>query len=112
MTVGDVCLLKGSAKYSAPAYRLCRVVSQEEDSHGVVRTVEIEIRGKFASDRSTEYNGRKVKRMVVGVQRLAVILPVEEQGRSVTQEEDEVAAVDNEIVNSVQEHTCSVCNCE
>ena len=92
-------------------FRLCRVVDVEEDSHCVVRTVEVEVRGKFVSDlKSKEYGGRKVKRICVGIQRLAVVLPIEEQSSPVTGEEllgEEIQDSEDTEIN----HTCNSCRC-
>ena len=46
----SMCLVRGTAKFSAPVYRMCRVVAEQKDSHGRVRTVEVEYRGRFASE--------------------------------------------------------------
>ena len=105
----DVCLLRGESKYSAPVYRLCRVFEEEEDEHGVVRTVEVEVRGSFASEiGSRDYVGRRVRRIRVGVQRLAVILPVEEQGRDGTEEKRLGAGGHPDS----DDHSCSSCVCD
>jgi hypothetical protein len=76
----DICHIKYASKHTAPAYRLCRVSKVFPDHEGVVRTVEVEMRprrqGKTGAAKYTHKNPVQMK---VGVQRLAVVLPREEQ---------------------------------
>ena len=103
--VGDVCLLKSSCKFAAPTYRMCRVVEEKQDEHGIVRTVTVELRGKHKDSGDPDYKNRRVKAIEVGIQRLAVILPVEEQVQERVQEQ--LVGADERDVN----HTCTSCSC-
>ena len=78
MIVGDVVLVLNIQKVSHVIYKLTKV---HPDAHGPVRTVTVGIRGK--DDGSLPYVPRPLQILKLGVQRMAVILPVEEQ------EEDE-----------------------
>ena len=103
--VGDVCLLKSLCKFAAPTYRLCRVVEDKQDEHGVVWTVMVELRGKHKDSGVPAYTSRRVKAIEVGIQRLAVILPVEEQIQERAQEQ--LVGAKEPDVN----HTCTNCSC-
>ena len=103
--VGDVCLLKSSCKFAAPTYRMCRVVEEKQDGHGIVRTVTVELRGKHKDSGDPVYQNRRVKAIEVGVQRLAVILPIEEQAQEHVQEQL-VGAEEQDVL-----HTCTYCSC-
>ena len=80
---GDVVLISYSDKSKTGTYRLGLVESVETDSDGLVRTCDVRYR-LVRSDLPAEelrfyYKGLKFKKLRVPVQRLCVILPVEEQ---------------------------------
>ena len=80
---GDICHLSFSNKVGPPVFRLCRVTDVYPDHRGMVRTVRIEVRKKEANaDGQVVYGGRHTHRLLIGVQRLAVLLPREEQSLS------------------------------
>ena len=77
---GDICHIKYAYKHAAPAYRLCKVSRVLPDQEGTVRTVQVSMRPQRQEDASkTTYANRRQQILEVGIQRLAVILPVEEQ---------------------------------
>ena len=77
---GDVVLLKYDSKFSEARYRLARVTEVFPDHHGVVRTVEVAVRDKRGLHRESQDVCRTtLDKMRIGVQRLVVILPMEEQ---------------------------------
>ena len=81
LATGDVVLIKYSSKSKSGEYRLGRVVTVEVDTDKLVRTCTVRyslvqhMRGK---DRLS-YKGVTIKYIRVAVQRLVLILPVEEQ---------------------------------
>ena len=76
----DIVLLKYDSKYSQARYRLARVMQTFPDHHGVVRTVEIAVRDRRGLQNEPIKKCRTAKDLMrVGVQRLVVILPKEEQ---------------------------------
>ena len=77
---GDIVLVLYEKKVSKGEYKLARVLSVEKDVHGRVRTVVVGIRGKDRAEKLLPYIPRPLQEHRLGVQRLAVILPVEEQG--------------------------------
>ena len=77
---GDVVLLKYDSKFSEARYRLARVTEVFPDHHGVVRTVGVAVRDKRGLHRESQDVCRTtLDKMRIGVQRLVVILPMEEQ---------------------------------
>ena len=91
--VGDMALLRYTTKYNAPSYRLCRIVGVKVGEDGQVRSCEVTLRPRRkGEDQGEKDQHKKLATITVGVQRIAVILPVEEQegeegGRSQLQEE-------------------------
>ena len=78
--VGDVCQLSYKAKYGPASFKLCRVVEVHPDEGGVVRTVEVALwRKDGREDGRSVYSPKPLQVMTVGVQRLAMMVPVEEQ---------------------------------
>ena len=80
MQQGDIVLVLYERKVSKGEYKLARVLSVEKDVHGRVRTVVVGIRGKDRAEKLLPYIPKPLQEHRLGVQRLAVILPVEEQG--------------------------------
>ena len=81
MMLGDVVLVQYEGKSKPGDYRLGVIVDIEEDSGGVVRTVTVEysILSELPTRERLEYKGISKKRIRVPVQRLVLILPVEER---------------------------------
>ena len=80
MVVGDVVLLQYEGKCRPATYRLAVVVSVEVASDGLVRTVTVEysLLAELPASERLLYKGVTKKRVRVSVQRLVLILPVEE----------------------------------
>ena len=77
---GDIAHIIYTNKYSPPQFCLCRVAKVFPDEDGVVRTVEITMRPRHSSDKAGKYVAKPAVAIRTAVQRLAVLLPVEEQG--------------------------------
>ena len=60
-------------------YKLGRILSVHPDDHGVVRTVTVGMRGKDKGVGALTYVPKALDEHKLGVQRVAVICPVEEQ---------------------------------
>ena len=60
-------------------YRLGRVLQTHPDSQNVVHTVTVGVRGKDRSAKDLTYVPRALEEHCLGVQRLSVICPIEEQ---------------------------------
>ena len=77
---GDIVLLRYDQKFGEDKFRLGRVLAVHPDPHGVVRTVTVGVRDRRGK-KTEQWNRCKSKlaELVVGIQRLVVILPVEEQ---------------------------------
>ena len=81
MSVGDVVLIQYEGKSKPGSFRLGVVVKAVEDSDGCVRTVDVEysILSELSSQEKNLYKGVTKKTLKAPVQRLVLILPVEEQ---------------------------------
>ena len=77
--VGDIVLIMYEKKVSKGDYRLARVMSMRKDCHGRVRSVTVGFRGKDKSSTTLPYIPKPLNDLTLGVQRLAVICPIEEQ---------------------------------
>ena len=84
MQEGDVVLLKYDKKFSKAKYRLARVSSVFPDDKGTVRTVAVRFRPRDVREDTLPYVAKTPTEMRVGVQRLVVIQPVEEQRTTAT----------------------------
>ena len=84
LQVGDVVLVEYAKKMTKADYRLARVTAVHPDPHGVVRTVTVSMRPRDSrervSDRPPFLPNKPLVELRLGVQRVVVILPVEEQG--------------------------------
>ena len=76
--VGDIVLVHYEKKVGKGIYKLGRITKVHPDSHGIVRTVSVGMRGKD-SDKPLPYVPRPLREIKLGVQRVAVICPIEEQ---------------------------------
>ena len=91
LRVGDVCLLKYASRFSRPAYKLCRVKEVLPDDEGTVRSCKVQMRPKRqGEDSEPSYRPKELSTIIVGVQRLVVILAVEEQEEDSKQDTEEV----------------------
>ena len=81
MKVDDVVLIQYEGKSKPGSYRLGVVVDAQEDLDGCVRTVVVEysILSELSQQEKSSYGSVSKKRLVAPVQRLVLILPVEEQ---------------------------------
>ena len=84
MQVGDVVLLQYEGKCRPATYSLAVVVDVEVDGDGLVRTVSVEysLLAELPASERLSYKGVTKKRIRVSVQRLVLILPVEEADRN------------------------------
>ena len=105
MKVGDVVLIQYVGKCRPATYRLGVVVGVEVDADGLVRTVTVEysLLSELALEDRTSYKGVTKKRLRVPVQRLVLILPVEESGQVLpgVQAGDDPAPLDEVVKMSV-----------
>ena len=101
LRVDDIVLVLYDRKLGAGVYRLGRILRTCPDAHGRVRTVVVGMR-KRIRDKGADYAPAKLEEHTLGIQRIAVICPVEEQtlvdetrGSKTTQEtqhaEDDIA---------------------
>ena len=90
LRIGDIVMVLYDKKIGKGDYRLGRVIQVHPDSHGVVRTVTVGMRGK-ESGLSLPYVPRKLQEHKLGVQRIAVICPIEEQQEEISGSESEIA---------------------
>ena len=92
--VGDIVLIQYDGKSKPGSYRLGIVRETEEDSDGCVRnaTVEYSLLSELPEQERLRYAGITKKKLRVCVQRLVLILPVEEQ-------EDQSVSSDKKINN-------------
>ena len=68
-------------------WRITRVVEVKTGEDGIVRTIRVSFRPRHVSDLGKKYKSKKAEEMEIGVQRFAVLLPVEEQGNLETEVE-------------------------
>ena len=83
MKIGDVVLIQYTGKCRPATYRLGVVVDVEVDGDGLVRTVSVEysLLAELTWEDRASYKGVTKKRLRLPVQRLVLILPVEESGQ-------------------------------
>ena len=77
--IGDITLLRYDSKYGLDSWRLVRVTRIKTKEDGLVRTVEVKMRPCHVADAGKPYRVKQPMSIEVGVQRLAVLLPLEEQ---------------------------------
>ena len=77
--VDDVVLLSYVSKVSAPTYRYGRVKEVHPDKHGVVRNVTVSTKSRRVREKPDKLVSTKQDLQMVPVQRLVMLLPVEEQ---------------------------------
>ena len=79
LRVGDIVLVQYQKKLGKGEYRLARVTKVHPDHNNVVRTVTVGMRRRNTREPALPYIPGPLVEMELGVQRLAVISPVEEQ---------------------------------
>lgn len=108
---GDVVLIFYTSKSKAGEYRLGRVVTVETDGDSLVRTcvVKYSLLQHLPEKQRLEYRGVTEKFIRVAVQRLVMILPVEEQRDlpAITAEEVEKAQAATENTSSKEVSMCT-----
>ena len=76
---GDIVHVLYDKKIAKGIYRLGRILTVHPDAHGIVRTVTVGMRHQDRREAILPYVPRDLDQYRLGVQRVAVILPVEEQ---------------------------------
>ena len=76
---GDIVMVRYTAKYTKPSWRLATVTKVFPDEEGIVRTAEVGARPRSKADASKPYKSLPLELMVVPAQRVAVLLAVESQ---------------------------------
>ena len=79
LRVGDLVLVLYGKKIGKGDYRLARVTQVHPDEHNVVRTVTVGMRKRDSREAITPYVPKPLEELRLGVQRLVVISPIEEQ---------------------------------
>ena len=64
-------------------YKLGRVLTAKPDCNGIVRTVTVGVRRSDVREPADTYVPKGLQEITLGVQRVAVLCPVEEQGDKV-----------------------------
>ena len=83
--VGDIGVLKYDKSLGSDSWRLAKVVRVDPDADGHVRTINVQFRPRHVRDRGEKYRVKQPLDMDIGVQRFAVMLPIEEQGSEARQ---------------------------
>ena len=76
---GDIVMVLYTKKIGKGEYRLGRILEAYKDKHGVVRTVKVGLRRRDQREDARSYVAKPLDEIEIGVQRLAVICPAEEQ---------------------------------
>ena len=79
LCVDDIVLVLYDRKVGKADYRLARILDVHPDEHGTVRTVTVGMRRRDKRETGLPYQPRPLEKLKLGVQRLAVICPVEVQ---------------------------------
>ena len=72
-------LVNYDKKLKKSEYKLARILEVHPDAHGVVRTVTVGVRRSDLREKSLPYVAKPLEKMKIGIQRLAVLCPVEDQ---------------------------------
>ena len=86
---GDIGHVKYAKTIGEHEWRLAMVERAEPDDDGIVRTVTVAFRPRNKRDTGKPYVTKNAQRMTIGVQRFAVLMAIEEQGRTRTSDEAE-----------------------
>ena len=80
ISVGDIVLVRYASKVAKPSFRLARVLTTAVDDRGKVRTVVVGFRPRSTADKKKrKYIPKPLEELTTPVQRLVVLLAVEEQ---------------------------------
>ena len=79
LRVNDIVLVLYAKKLGKGDYVLGRVTRIHPDCHGIVRTVTVVFRKTSAREKMLPYVSKALEEIKLGVQRVCVICPVEEQ---------------------------------
>ena len=79
LRVGDIGVLKYEKSLGSDSWRLAKIAKAAPDQDGLVRTITVQFRPRHVRDKSQKYRTKQPLEMDIGVQRFAVMLPVEEQ---------------------------------
>ena len=101
LKVGDICLLSYSSKIPPAHYRLCRITKVFHDKNLLVRDVEVSMRPRRKTEKILPYQPKPLAKMVVGIQRLVLICPVEDI-KPEDQQVDEAASEAAQDLNHVE----------
>ena len=87
ISVGDICHITYKNKVGSPIFRLCRVTEISPDVNDDVRTCTVTFPNRdVRTEGSTTYKPGNNTQLITAVQRLAVMIPIEEQGLGVQTE--------------------------
>ena len=106
LCVGDIVLVLYEKKVGKGTYRLGRVTDVHPDIHGVVRTVTVGLRKTDKREKLLPYVPKPLVEIRLGVQRIAVICPVEEQiglAQSDTQTEQDECGNVTKMMNAASD---------
>ena len=90
-------------------WKLAKVEEVFPDQHGVVRTCTVVFRPKHKGDKILPYKVKPLQELRIAVQRLCVLLPIEEQTRSDAKKGEEAlvgAGQDKEKVPDQEDNSC------
>ena len=79
MQIGDIVLVMYDKVVGKGDYRLARVLRTHPDVHDHIRTVTVGFRKRNVPEPILPYVAKPLEELTLGVQRLAVISPIEEQ---------------------------------
>ena len=79
LQVGDLGLVRYDSKFGDDMWRLAKIVAADPDQDGLVRTITVAFRPRHKRDVGKKYRAKIPVELTIGVQRFAVMLPVEEQ---------------------------------
>ena len=89
LRVGDIGHVKYVKAVGQQDWRLAMVETAEQDEDGVVRTVTVAFRPRHKRDLNKPYVSKEAQRMMIGVQRFAVLMAIEEiNGLHVSEDRD------------------------
>ena len=77
--VGDVGHILYEQKLGEHTWRVARVSAVKPSSDGIVRTITVSFRPRHVRDKAKKYQTKRPLELEIGVQRFAVLLPLEEQ---------------------------------
>ena len=100
LQVGDIGLIKYDKALGSDSWRLARISRADPEEDGLVRTINVQFRPRHVRDKGKKYRTKAPLDMDIGVQRFAVMLPIEEQE---TRTEPEDAVISAEVESAPQQ---------